>query len=612
MHMPPRLSSLQLCSSRRPVRAGRPVWALVLAGVLLATSFAGRTAHGQASPSDTTGSGPSPLPEIAPQEIEIRGELQIQFPSLQRQPLTAFAPASPVPSYPTDRLPSAETYTQSLSDLPESRPTLEPVSSTIEASASPLTGLVEAGGGRYVSRFARGRLQVPLGPHESITVRGDYEGTDGHEPFEASSIQTAYDDLHGAIRFASRRSRVRATAGLTGRYNDYTLFGARPVPAGSEPASAARPVETQPDRTRRSLGGDAALHLRGSVPASIALSYAGTGVDTQIRPDSLADAQTVEERRFTAEASLRVPIGRSRLHLDGRTAAAGLGGAGAFDGDVVSLDLGARALLVKQGPLRVTGGARLLTYQAPVGGSSSGTASATFVAPAVEASFHPGSRVRIFARNRPQIRGNSVRSVMETNPFLEATPTIRPTLETTRAETGVEVTAGVVRLSASAGYRYAPSFLYYASSPSTGYRDGVFQARYASAQIIHGGVRVALQGLDRVQASLGARIRDAERTDGSRSIPNFAALKADGMVAWSFADDRGFLQLSASALGPRPREAPDAADVDAYVDIDVEGSFQVSPLLEVLASIENIGATERWPRYERAPGIVSGGIRIQW
>ena len=56
---------------------------------------------------DTTRSA---LPDIAPREVEIRGQLEILLPSLRRQPLVGFNPPPRVPRPPAGRRPFAETY----------------------------------------------------------------------------------------------------------------------------------------------------------------------------------------------------------------------------------------------------------------------------------------------------------------------------------------------------------------------------------------------------------------------------------------------------------------------------------------------------------------------
>ena len=52
------------------------------------------------------------LPNLAPREVEIRGQLVIQFPALERQPLIGFNPPPRIPTIPADRRPLVEEYKQ--------------------------------------------------------------------------------------------------------------------------------------------------------------------------------------------------------------------------------------------------------------------------------------------------------------------------------------------------------------------------------------------------------------------------------------------------------------------------------------------------------------------
>jgi len=577
--------------------------------LLLLIGLVGCLCLGSARPSAAQGEAPRSsdpqLPEIAPQEIEIRGELQINFPSLERQPLTGFATTPSLPTFPADHLPTTERYKQPLDQLPQSLPQVEALPSGIASAPDPATGLLEAGGGRYFHRFTRGRITLPATSSETFSIQGDYAGSNGFEPYDGRSVSTPYDHLDGSVQFDSRRTNTVVGARLYGFYDDYSLYGALPT----ELALAATP-----ERTGSQIGGAASFRWRGPVPVSIGLSYDRTEYDTQARPPSDADALTFDEGRLTARGSVEFPVGPSTASLDARVTTSGLDGGAAFDGDVVAFDGGGRALLVDQGPVQVHGGVRLLTFTAQNDpqATNPGETSATFFTPSVNATWSPTRSLTVYARNTPRLQSHDLASVYGDNPFAQHAPSLQPTLETTNAEGGVRVTTGPVRLTGRAGYRYAPSFQYFGPPTSLPYSDGVFEVNYASARVLHGGAGIALHGFDRVQASLDLTVRDGQLTTGDRDIPNFAPLTVDGMVTVSFAENRGFVKLTSTILGPRPLDVSGNADVDTYAEVDLEGSYAVSPLLDVVASIENIGAMERWNRYPRPPAVFSAGLRIHW
>lgn len=103
------------------------------------------------------------LPDIAPREVEIRGRLEIAFPSLRRQPLVGFNPPPRIPTLPVDRLPYIGDYKQQTSDLPGTplrRPEAPPALSG--AAYPPANGEVATWIGRYFSRGARLAVEAPV------------------------------------------------------------------------------------------------------------------------------------------------------------------------------------------------------------------------------------------------------------------------------------------------------------------------------------------------------------------------------------------------------------------------------------------------------------------
>ena len=60
------------------------------------------------------------LPDLAPREVEITGDLTIAFPTLRRQPIVGFNPPPRVPDIDSNRRPFTEAYGQASADLPPS------------------------------------------------------------------------------------------------------------------------------------------------------------------------------------------------------------------------------------------------------------------------------------------------------------------------------------------------------------------------------------------------------------------------------------------------------------------------------------------------------------
>jgi hypothetical protein len=192
---------------------------------------------------------------------------------------------------------------------------------------------------------------------------------------------------------------------------------------------------------------------------------------------------------------------------------------------------------------------------------------------------------------------------------------VLPTLYTTRLQSGAEVGLGPVRLRGQVGYRYAPSYRFFTrDGGGTALRDPGLEVGYESARILHGGARLSLQGLETVDAAISLSVRDGTLTDADAAIPYFSPVVAEGLFSVSFADQRGLLQTTGTVESPRPPRVGAAEDIDTYVSFDVEGSYQITSLLDVVLEVRNLSpsAPERWGRYPRPPAILSGGFRIHW
>lgn len=579
----------------------------LLLGFFLIASFALPTQAVSQDQEDES-DDPAQLPEIAPREIEIRGQLQIAFPSLQRQPLDGFSSDPPLPSVPDDHRPYVESYKQELEDLPESLPELETTTQSLEAAASaPARGFLETGTGRYFTRFAEGRLSVPLSQSETFTVHGDYSGTEGFTAFETSPLQTPSDEAEATLSFESRRDPIVFDARLNGSARQYTLYGATPV-FGST-------VQQAPEREAYSVGGLLRLRTRETVESTLQASYDLTQYSTQFIPTDQGASNVFSESRFNAQGTVRLPLGPRPPRLDAEGTYSRLGG-DVPDETAFNLDLGASIPLLSTDPLSVNAGARFLTFEAPADPTqqNSPSADATFIVPSADVQWTFTRGAAVYLQNRPRLRDGSLSHLYTDNPYAEHAPSLRPTLETTNAKAGLRFSAGPVRISTVAGYRYAPSYQYFEPGGDARYREGIFHTAYESARIIHGGGQLALEGSDNLQMSVRVSLRDGELTEMGTIIPNFAPLTADAMFSYSFADNQGRLQLNGHFRSERYPTTARQESLDPYFSADLQGSYAVTSSFDIVAQAKNLSVESPtlWARYPRPPAMLTAGVRIHW
>lgn len=552
------------------------------------------------------------LPEIAPREIEIRGELQLSFPSLQRQPLHGFASPPSVPSVPEDRSPYMAPYKQELENLPESLPTPEPASQSVTRSEPPAQGFLQFGGGRYLSRFGEGRVSLPLTSQQTLAFHGDYFGTEGFSPFDASDIQTWSDEYEAMVRFESRHDLVSIVANVHSTGAQYTLYG---LPAVVQDTAANAPT-----RSGLSFGPGLELHTHGDVESSLQLTYDQTGYESQLDPTDPSSTSTFSEGRLAFDGSADFALSGLGVRLDGSAARSSYGG-DVSTSSGYSVDAGASVHFVDTDRLSVRAGARTLNFEAPLDPlqSPSSAVTAAFVVPEARAELSLGPGVTLYAENAPELEGGHLADLYERNPYAEHAPPLRPTLFTTNAESGLLLSLGPIRFQTNAGFEYAPSYQYFVSpaGPRSVVLDpdeAPIQVEHGSARIIKGGGELVLQGIDGLEASLGMTVRDGSLGGNDTSIPYFSPLVADAMVSVSFADDKGLLQTTGTVESPRPVDRTGNETVGTFVSFDVEGSYDVTSLLDMVVQVKNVGpnAPTRWARYARPPTTVMGGFRIHW
>jgi hypothetical protein len=520
------------------------------------------------------------LPEIAPREIEIRGERQIDLPSLERQPLTGFASPARVPEVPDDRTPYVGSYRQPLDDPPESLPAPETVSEPMEPVADPAQGFLEGGTGRYFSRFFEGRVGVPLSDSDRLSLHGQYTGIE----------DTPDDDVADArIRYERTRGTVRIAADAHGGAQRYALFGASPSDSKREAFMA---------------GGAFRLRTLGDHPARVEMRYDNTEYTSRRNSTSVFSQQQFS---LSGSGSLPLPL---RPRLDATLRRSWFGG-GTTDDPAFSLDAGGQLTGYETESTTIRAGARVLAYDTPARPAAprGGTVGAVFIVPSARLEWAIADRVRFHVHNRPRLGDTALDQLYAANPYAQHAPSLQPTLETTNAEAGLAVSLGSVRLVTTAGYRYAPTYRYFSYNA----QSGLYDVRYSPAQILQGRGQVAFQGIEGVHASLGLSVRDGTLTSSNAEIPSFAPVTADAMLAASFAGGDGFLE--AQARFESPRDANLANDrLDSYVTVDLEGSYALGGQTEVIMRAKHLspGTLTLWKNHPRPPAQVSLGLRLNW
>lgn len=169
------------------------------------------------------GDDDSMLPEINPQDIEIRSQFQAQFPGLRRQPILGFEPASRVYRVDPDRMPYLEPREAAVTELPiseMSRP--EPPAYTQLHYSPDINAFGRVGVGNYVSPEANFWGVTRMSDKSYIGGDLDLSSSDGHLENQNSSFRF----LKANGEFAAKvddRTRLAFDLGIRNSFNH--IFG---------------------------------------------------------------------------------------------------------------------------------------------------------------------------------------------------------------------------------------------------------------------------------------------------------------------------------------------------------------------------------------------------
>lgn len=159
------------------------------------------------------------LPEINPQDIEIRSQFQARFPGLRRQPILGFNPRPRVFQIDPNRMPFIEDEETVVANLPIgqlSRPA--PPEYDLLDYAMPKNGFVRAGIGSYITPEVDAFATAKLSESNWISTDLHFTSSDGHE----ESVNTSYrfsDVTLKSFNRLSARTNMILKAGAVSDFN---------------------------------------------------------------------------------------------------------------------------------------------------------------------------------------------------------------------------------------------------------------------------------------------------------------------------------------------------------------------------------------------------------
>lgn len=187
----------------------------------------------------TTGGNPqnSLLPEINPQDIEIRSEFRARFPGLRRQPILGFNPKPRVFRIDPNRMPFMESRDEAVANIAITqldRP--EPPQRSILRTPSRTTGLVKAGIGNFITPELEGYFYHGFNKKSALSGNVNYRSTDGHLDNQESSFRYFDGDVQYDTK-VNDKLNVAVGAGFLSDFNRmFNLANTQQALIGNETA----------------------------------------------------------------------------------------------------------------------------------------------------------------------------------------------------------------------------------------------------------------------------------------------------------------------------------------------------------------------------------------
>lgn len=552
------------------------------------------------------------LPDLAPREVEITGELTISFPSLRRQPLVGFNPPPRIPDVPDARTPFAEEYLQRRADLPLS-PLRAPAGPAVSAYAQGprFDGSVEAGFGIYAQRYLAVDWASRASAPTEWQVKAGYEGRSGFSPVTAAGSSSASYDLG---RFQARLSTPlgawRAGGDTEGTLQSYSLYAALP--------SAAAISNPAPDRSGRD-GSVSVWLARKSGTHRIRLE-AGLGAG-QIETDLFDPAVRVDPQTDRSDAAARVGMAIESGNEERAFLADASLGVQSFDGvsptnpQLKTFSVLAGSRLRVGGGIRVHAGLRVLGFEADRAATGTGRRVFTWLSPEVRIEATPLPNLRVVVENTPGMGSARLLDLYRENPFAVDSPALEPELRPINASVRGVLTSGRLEFSLGTRWKSSPNRRYFEYDEQNlgGYERGISVVSYGRARELGAEAEAAIYIGAGFRLRLGGEFRSARLTDLDAELPYFAPWAASMMLSSAFDSGKGLVQVTGRIEGSRPIDELGTVTLDPFADVDVMASYRVTRAASAVLRLENLGGNRpEWDGYLRPAPLVTAGLLWQF
>jgi len=553
------------------------------------------------------------LPDLAPREVEITGDLTISFPALRRQPIVGFNPPPRVPDIPSNRVPFTEAYAQRSADLPPSplQPPEPPQVSAIERRIA-ADGLIDARIGAYLDRSLSADVTLMQSESTTALLDVDYFGTDGQDlVVSGTNVTTGRDAFSGGVELEHRTGPLAIGIGGSGFRSSYDLFGA--IPAAGTVA--------QPDPSRRVGGFEGALSFGTRAGARNQMRLETTTGMTRVDSDLFDPAVRLDpatEReagyvRMDLDTAFPIRDGEIRFNADGSSM--GLDTSGFPGGTVRSGLVSSEVAWQYSSRLFLGAGAAFLGFDSASQTGTDPGRSLSYIAPIANAEYLVSEAVSVEASVRPLMSTGLLREAMTDSPVMMDEPIVLPSIATMDARLGVHVQSEMFTAAVAGGWRDQP-FRRIAYEPAVairGYASGYPALDYRSANVVFSSVDVSVIPFQGLQVGLDALWQQATLAATDEQAPYVSPLVFGGFVSLSLLNGDLESRLSVKHESSRTADLAGAVDIPSFTTVSAMVSWFFHQNYGLTTGVRDLGGDPQfWRYYTYESNVFFLGLRYRW
>ena len=546
----------------------------------------------------TGGANPqnSLLPEINPQDIEIRSEFRARFPGLRRQPILGFNPKPRVFRIDPNRMPFMESKEEAVAnvaitqlDRPE-----PPYRETLRTPAR-TRGYVKAGIGNFITPEAEGYFFTGINERSNVTGNMNYRSSDGHLEDQLSSFR--YFD--GDVTYNNKLNdelRLSTSVGFLSDFNRlYDL-----------PPTLQVGIDETPLNTYMGFGGNAAIQKTKNALEGWDVVVGGNIFGTELEAGTSGYAGTVDEQVFNAGFSKN--WAGNHLYETFNATASVRGGNYEFTGSDAQQWTDTRASLEYR---KLINFSTHITAHAGLAYLSDGNSSRVYFTPEVKIRYNLRDAVIISGSVYGKPEMQTVQDHHETNRFLLPQTALQHSFTSgVHGEIALQALEGN-RIFGGITYEITKDYAWYDRVIALG-NAGYYQVNYGKASVfeLFGGIT---QQLVPEKFWFDARFyarRPKLANDGD--IPYEERLGLNGSLSYRPVPK---LTVTSWAEYVGSREAPSVGEeLKAFALINGGAEYQINNRFGVYVKVLNILGQKYqvWSGYEERPLQAFGGLTFKF